>query len=114
MIVLEKTRSIGILKSLGAKKKQIISIFLYQGIFLALIGIIIGNLLAYILSFIQLHFHIISIPSSVYMMSTVPILLSINTFVLVSAITFVLCIFASVVPSFIAAKINPINAIRFN
>ena len=114
MIVLEKTRSIGILKSLGAKKKQIISIFLYQGIFLALIGIIIGNLLAYILSFIQLHFNIISIPSSVYMMSTVPILLSINTFVLVSAITFVLCIFASVVPSFIAAKINPINAIRFN
>jgi lipoprotein-releasing system permease protein len=114
MIVLEKTRSIGILKSLGAKKKQIISIFLYQGIFLALIGIIIGNLLAYILSFIQLHFHIISIPSSVYMMSTVPILLSINTFILVSSITFVLCIFASVVPSFIAAKINPINAIRFN
>ena len=114
MIVLEKTRSIGILKSLGAKKKQIISIFLYQGIFLALIGIIIGNILAYILSFLQLHFHLISIPSSVYMMSTVPILLTVNTFLLVSGITFVLCIFASVVPSFIAAKINPINAIRFN
>ena len=114
MIVLEKTRSIGILKSIGAKRKQIIFIFLYQGVFLALIGIIFGNLLAYVLSYLQLHFHIISIPSSVYMMSTVPILLSIYTFLLVSAITFALCILASVVPSFIAAKINPINAIRFN
>ncbi len=114
MIVLEKTRSIGILKSLGAKKKQIISIFLYQGVFLAIIGIVIGNLLAYILTYLQLHYRLISIPSSVYMMSTVPILLSVNTFMLVSIITFVLCVLASVVPSFIASKINPINAIRFN
>ncbi len=114
MIVLEKTNSVGVLKSLGAKKNQIISIFLYQGIFLALVGIITGNILAYILSYLQLHFNIISIPSSVYMMSTVPILLSANTFLLVSAITFMLCIIASVVPGVIAAKIKPISAIRFN
>lgn len=114
MIVLEKTKSVGILKSLGAKRKQIISIFLYQGIFLALTGIICGNILAYILTYLQLHFKIISIPSSVYMMSTVPILLSVNTFLLVSAITFLLCIFASVIPAYIAAKIKPVSAIMFN
>jgi lipoprotein-releasing system permease protein len=114
MIVLEKTKSIGILKSMGAKRKQIILIFLYQGIFLAIIGIILGNILAYALSYLQLHFNIITIPSSVYMMSSVPILLSINTFILVSAITLILCILASVIPSFIASKIKPISAIRFN
>jgi lipoprotein-releasing system permease protein len=113
MIVLEKTKSIGILKSMGAKRKQIILIFLYQGIFLAIIGIILGNILAYALSYLQLHFNIITIPSSVYMMSSVPILLSINTFILVSAITLILCILASVIPSFIASKIKPITAIRF-
>lgn len=114
MIVLEKTGSVGILKSLGAERKQIISIFLYQGIFLALIGIIAGNILAFILTFLQLHFNLISIPSSVYMMSKVPISLSVFTFAEVSAITFILCVAASFIPSYIASKIQPIKAIRFN
>jgi lipoprotein-releasing system permease protein len=114
MIVLEKTNAIGTLKSLGATGKQITSIFLYQGIFLAIIGIIIGNLLAFFLMDIQLSFNIISLPSSVYFMSTVPISLSIQTFFLVSAITLVLCILASAIPSFIASKINPISSLRFN
>jgi lipoprotein-releasing system permease protein len=73
MIVLEKTNAIGILKSLGANKKQIIKIFLYQGIFLAAAGIIIGNpYYAYLLLFLQLEYNIISLPSSVYFVSSVP------------------------------------------
>jgi len=114
MIVLEKTNSIGVLKSMGANRKQIINIFLFQGIYLAIVGIILGNILAYILTYLQLHFRIITIPSSVYMMSTVPIDMNIYTFVLVSVITFMLCILASVIPSFIAARVKPISAIRFN
>lgn len=114
MIVLEKTGSIGILKSLGAKKNQIISIFLFQGVFLAIAGIIIGNILAFILSYIQIHFNLITIPSSVYMMSKVPVELSLLTYLEVSIITFILCILASFVPSFIASRIQPIKAIRFN
>ena len=114
MIVLEKTNAIGTLKSMGATGKQITSIFLYQGIFLAIIGIIIGNLLAYVLMDIQLSYNIISLPSSVYFMSTVPISLSIKTFLGVSVLTLVLCILASVIPGFIASKINPVSALRFN
>ncbi len=114
MIVLEKTNAIGTLKSLGATGKQITSIFLYQGIFLAIIGIVIGNLLAYILMDIQLSYNIISLPSSVYFMSTVPISLSAITFLEVSGLTFALCILASVIPSFIASKIKPVSALRFN
>ena len=114
MIVLEKTNAVGTLKSLGATGKQISFIFLYQGIFLAIIGIIIGNILAYFLMDIQLTFNIISLPSSVYFMSTVPISLSINTFLGVSGLTLVLCVLASVIPGFIASKINPVSALRFN
>jgi len=114
MIVLEKTGSIGILKSLGAKRKQVISIFLFQGIFLAIVGIIIGNILAFILSFLQVHFNLITIPSSVYMMSKVPVAISLFTYIEVSVITFVLCIIASLIPSLIASRIQPIKAIRFN
>ncbi len=113
MIVLEKTGSIGILKSMGATGKQIISVFIYEGIYLALSGILIGNLLAFALTFLQYKYRIISIPSSVYFMSTVPIHLSAATFVLVSAVTFILCIVAAFVPSYIASRIQPVTTLRF-
>ena len=114
MIVLEKTNAIGILKSLGATRKQIISIFIYQGIFLAIAGIAIGNAIAFILTDLQLKYKIISIPSSVYFMSTVPIELSVHTFIGVSVLTFILCVIASFIPSFIASKIQPVSTLRFN
>jgi lipoprotein-releasing system permease protein len=113
MIVLEKTRDVGLLKSLGSTKSQIISVFIYQGIFLAIIGIILGNVIAILLMGIQLEFNLISLPSSVYFVSTVPILLKWYTFAGVSVLTFILCIVASFIPSYIASKIIPVNSLRF-
>jgi lipoprotein-releasing system permease protein len=114
MIVLEKTNAVGILKSLGAKRKQIVKVFLYQGIYLSLIGIISGNILALALSIIQKDFDVISLPSSVYFISKVPIVIEWQTYLLISIITFILCIVASLIPSLIAARINPIRALRFD
>jgi lipoprotein-releasing system permease protein len=114
MIVLEKTQAIGILKSLGATKKQIIGIFIYQGAFLAILGILIGNIAALILTYLQLEFNLISIPSSVYFMSAIPILLKPEVFGIVSIITFVLSIVVSIIPSYIASKIDPVTALRFS
>jgi lipoprotein-releasing system permease protein len=113
MIVLEKTQDIGLLISLGAVKRQIIGVFIYQGIFLAIIGIILGNVLALLLMEIQLEFNIISLPSSVYFVSTVPIMLKWYTFAGVSVLTFILCIAASVIPSYTASRIRPVNSLRF-
>lgn len=114
MIVLEKTSAVGILKSLGSSRSQIISVFLLQGVFLGVIGIIGGNILSYLLLSLQLKYNIISLPSSVYFMSSVPIYLSPDIFILVSGITFVLCILASILPSYVATKIQPVNTLRFN
>jgi lipoprotein-releasing system permease protein len=114
MVVLEKTNSIGVLKSLGAKGKQIIGIFVIQGIILAVAGIILGNALATLLIQIQLKFDVISLPSSVYFMSTVPILMKADTYLIVAVITFFLCIFASIIPSFIASRIHPVESLRFS
>ena len=113
MIVLEKTNAIGTLRSLGANRKQIITIFVYQGLFLGIIGIFLGNFLAFGLMIIQLKLNIITIPSSVYFMSAVPISLSLFTFILVSAITLALCIAASFIPSYVASKIQPTSMLRF-
>jgi lipoprotein-releasing system permease protein len=113
MIVLEKTNAVGILKSVGAKRSQIILVFLIKGALLGLGGIILGNLLGFILMKIQIELDIIKIPSSVYFMSKVPFLIRFDTFILISIFTFVLCIAASVIPSLIASRIKPITALRF-
>lgn len=114
MIVLEKTNAIGILKSLGALNRDISKIFVFQGFFLSIVGIIAGNLLAYSLMSIQLKYNVITLPSSVYFTSTVPILLSFKVFVLVSLITMMLSVTASFIPSYIASRIKPISSLRFN
>lgn len=114
MIVLEKTNAVGILKTLGSKRKQIISIFLIHGAILGLVGIMFGSILGYLLMFIQDKFNIITLPSSVYFMSKVPFLITADTFIGIAIITFLLCILASLIPSLIASKIKPINALRFS
>ena len=114
MIVLEKTNAVGILKSLGAKGRQITSIFLLQGIVLAIAGIVIGNVLAIALMEIQIQFDVITIPSDVYFMSRVPLFLTADTVLLVSSVTFLLSIAASVIPSLVASRIKPISALRFS
>lgn len=113
MIVLEKTNAIGVLKSLGALNSHISRIFVYQGFFLAVIGIFFGNLLAYVLMSLQLKYNIISLPSSVYFTSTVPIILTAKIFIGVSIITLLLCLTASFVPSYIASRVKPISSLRF-
>lgn len=113
MMVLEKITSIGILRSIGLKRRKVISIFLLHGGFVSIIGILFGNILAYTLMIMQLKYNIITLPSSVYFMSAVPIDIKIDTFLLISGITFLLSLAASFIPSFIASKIQPVNALRF-
>lgn len=113
MIVLEKTNAIGILKSLGALNSHITKVFVFQGIFLGAVGILGGNLLAYSLLSLQLKYNIITLPSSVYFTSSVPIILSAEIFFIVSLITICLCLAASFIPSYIASRIKPIDSLRF-
>ena len=114
MLVLERTRDIGILKSLGARRNSIIKLFIYQGLYLSFIGIVFGNITAFVLSKLQKDFEIISIPDSVYFISKVPISIEWEIYLVISIITFTLCLLASIIPSVIASKITPISAIRFD
>ena len=114
MLVLEKTNAIGVLKSLGAKSSEIIKIFIYQGIYLTLIGIITGDLLAWLLMSMQLKFDIIKVPSSVYFVTHVPIEMTLEIFLMISTITFILSMLSAIIPSYFAAKINPVTALRFD
>ncbi|AFH49215.1 Lipoprotein-releasing system permease protein [Ignavibacterium album JCM 16511] len=114
LMVIERTNSIGILKSFGTKKRQIIQIFLLQGFYLAILGTIAGNILALALIEIQTKFNIIKVPSSIYFVTKVPFDLSFEIFLIVSFITIVLALLASLIPSIISSRINPVTALRFD
>lgn len=114
MIVLERTNTIGILRSLGANRKIIMKIFIIHGIYLTLVGVLLGNFLAYLLSIIQEKFDIISLPEKIYFVTRVPIYITIDNYLLVSVITIVVSMLASLLPAYVASKIQPISAIRFD
>lgn len=114
MIVLERTSSIGVLKSLGFTRIKIMKIFFYQGVYLGLLGILTGVIIALILSILQQQFQIITLPGSIYFLSAVPISISLENYLLVAIVGFLLTIIAALVPSFIAARLNPLTSIRFN
>lgn len=113
MMVLEKMQDIGALKSLGASQKGIQHVFLLQGMFIALTGIFLGNLLAFGLCYLQLEFKFFSLPSDIYFMSAVPILLKWENFVLVSFVVVILCFLSSLLPAKAAAKLDVIISLRF-
>jgi len=112
MLVLEKTEVIGILKSIGAKNSDIIKIFFFQGMFISIIGIIAGNIVGYGLCLLQLKFDLIKIPE-IYYMSRVPLLLEWSTGITITVIAFLLSMLVTVIPSYLASRLNPVTSLRF-
>lgn len=113
MIVIEKNMEIGILRSIGASKKNISRIFFYQGIFIGLLGISLGCLLGYFASLL-LSKYPITLPSDVYIISNLPVDIQINDFIFVSLSAFVVCLLSSIIPAKRSTKFNPVEAIRKN
>lgn len=114
MFVLERSNAIGILKSLGTRRKTILRIFLIQGFYLSTIGILLGNILAFVLSKLQVEFNIITIPETVYFMSQAPVLIDWTYYVIVSAGTLLISTITALIPGYIASRITPIAALRFD
>ncbi|HMS34063.1 MAG TPA: ABC transporter permease [Ignavibacteria bacterium] len=113
MLVLEKTRSIGILKSLGASRSGILRIFLFDGLLIGVIGIILGNIIGLGICIIESKYKFFSLPE-IYYMKSVPILIQPENIILISVITIILAFIATMIPSYVASRIDPIKSIRFS
>jgi lipoprotein-releasing system permease protein len=114
MMVLDKTREVGVLATLGATPWGITMIFVRQGMIIALIGTVLGNAFALSVCWAQAEFHLLSLPSDIYFMSSVPILLRPEYFLLVSGITLALSFLSSMLPARLASRLRPVSAIRFS
>ena len=113
MMTLEKTHSIGILKSLGASKSDIMKIFIFDGLIIGIIGIAIGTALGIGLSLLELKYRFFSLPE-IYYMKNVPILIIPEYILLICLITFALVFLATLIPSYLASKFEPVKSLRFN
>ncbi len=113
ILVMEKSRQVGILKSLGANDSSVVAIFLSEGAYIAIIGTIFGNILAFGLSWLQYHYHFFKLRADIYFMPSVPITIEWQYYALVTAIALVITISAALIPARIATKITPVKALKF-
>ncbi len=113
MIVMEKTREIGILKSMGASSRGIMRIFLFEGIIVGLIGTIFGSLIGFTISYLQQTFGLLKLPPDVYLIDKLPMKMETLDFFAIAIAAILLCLIASVYPAYKASKLEPVEAIRF-
>ncbi len=114
MVILEKAREIGILASMGASRQRLQRLYLILGTLTGLIGTLLGELLALSLALIQQRFGIIPLPAEAYYLQTAPVALHGIDFIWVAIVTIGLCGLASLIPARIAARMHPIQVIRFH
>jgi lipoprotein-releasing system permease protein len=105
---------IGILKALGATNKLIRKLFFYNGIILVLKGLLIGNLIGIGLCLIQYWFHLIPLDQDNYHVNTVPIAWDLGWLVSLNILVISISALFLTFPTIVAAKMNPVKAIRFD
>lgn len=113
MMVLERIKDIGILKTMGAKSRSIRKVFILEGFFVAITGLAIGIFISLAFYWAQLNFGIIPLSEENYYMDTAPVEPHLLDFILVAVITLILCSLASWIPARIAAKTDPVNVLSF-
>ncbi len=113
MTVMEKRKDVAILKAIGAKKKSIMKIFMVEGITIGIFGALIGSLSGYLLCEIQQRYKIITLPKDIYYISTLPMKISVFDVFLLALVTTCICILATLYPSYRAAKIDPVETLRY-
>ena len=113
IMIFEQTQMIGVLKTLGATNRSVRHIFLLKATAIAGKGIVAGDLIAAVLSGLQVRFRLIGLDSESYSMSYVPVDINGWVYVLVSAATLAVCIAAMLLPASHIARVTPSRSLRF-
>jgi lipoprotein-releasing system permease protein len=113
MMVLERTRDIGILKTMGATDRQVRRVFLLEGLWVAAWGLVLGLAIALAFYFVQDTWQLIPLSEDNYYMAYAPVEIQYLDFVWVSIVTIVLCLLASWLPAGVAARTHPLRVIAF-
>jgi len=113
MMVMEKTRDIAVLMSMGTRKSQVRRLFITQGLLIGVIGTAIGLVLGYALSWAGGHYHLLSLAPEVYSIDYVPFAPRAIDGVLVALVAIGISLVSTLYPSWSAARILPAEALRY-
>ena len=113
MMVMEKTKDIAVLMSMGTRKSQVRNIFIAQGVLIGFIGTAIGLLLGYAISYTGGHYRIISLSPEVYSIDYVPFAPRLTDGVLVALVAIGISFVATLYPSWSAGRTLPAEALRY-
>ena len=113
VLIIERTNMIGILKSMGATNFSIRKFFIYISSYLIGIGIIIGNIIALTLIFIQRNYEVFSMDPKIYYVDLVPVNIQVLDLFYLNLLVFTLCVISIFLPSILVTKIRPIKTLKF-
>jgi len=113
MMVMEKTKDIAVLMSMGTRRAQVRNLFIAQGVLIGVIGTAIGLVLGYAISYAGGHYHVISLSPEVYSIDYVPFAPRVIDGVSVALVAVGVSFVATLYPSWSAARILPAEALRY-
>ena len=114
ILVLERVRMVGVLKSLGANNFSIQKIFLYYASIISLVGVGIGTIAGVGLCLVQQYTHWFKLDEVNYYVAYVPVEIIWWQVALICTVTFILCFIALILPTILIKRVEPVKAIRFN
>ena len=113
VLILERTQMIGILKALGSNDWSVRKIFIYNAMYLIMLGLLIGNSIGLGLLLVQKYFKLFPLNPDTYYVTEAPVYLEPGYIIALNAGTFLLCLLMLLAPSYIISRISPVKAIRF-
>ena len=113
MMVMEKTKDIAVLMSMGTRKAQVRNVFIAQGMLIGIVGTVIGLAIGYAISYAGGHYHIISLSPEVYSIDYVPFAPRVIDGAIVALVAVGISFVATLYPSWSASRILPAEALRY-
>src|SRR5712691_9102141 len=113
LVVMEKSRDIAILKTMGTAPARVMRIFMLQGLIIGVTGTLIGSLGGLALCRVLDKYHLIKLPADVYQVAYVPFIVLPRDFAIVIISAVFICFVATIYPSRQASRLDPVQALRF-
>jgi lipoprotein-releasing system permease protein len=113
MMVMEKTKDVAVLISMGAKRRQIRGIFMFQGVLIGVIGTIAGLILGYGVAIAGAKYHFVTLSAEVYSIDYLPFAPRVIDGLLIAAVALLISFVATLYPSWSAARVLPAEALRY-